>query len=179
MVHALRSRRKTTRANGFVLAARRGTGPVMYYTREMRFSNAIAPVVFKSAADARRMGRKLLSAHARGSLAGYTVTIEPRYKGNPSPRNEEVHEAAKRLERFSGHVPRETIRVREKDVRTALVVGELDGVLYSTVRDGVPEKYIHRFRKNSRPLLCASSDGRQLRIVGGRFEFTEAGIEDR
>lgn len=60
-----------------------------------------------------------------------------------------------------------------------LVVGELDGVLYSTTRDGKREKYIHRFRRKSRPLLAASHDGKTLRIVGGRFEFTEAGIEDR
>jgi len=83
------------------------------------------------------------------------------------------------LEDFSGHAPTEVLRVRENSPTVGLVVGELDGVLYSTVRDGVAEKYIHRFRKNSRPLLAASSDGKNLRIVGGRFEFTEAGIEDR
>lgn len=64
-------------------------------------------------------------------------------------------------------------------MQKGLVIGELDGVLYNTVRDGVPEKYVHRFRKSSRPLLAASADGTQLEIVGGRFQMTEAGIEDR
>lgn len=59
------------------------------------------------------------------------------------------------------------------------MVGELDGVLYTTVRDGQTEKYVHRFRKKSRPLLATSHDGTQLGIVGGQFQFTEAGIEDR
>lgn len=63
--------------------------------------------------------------------------------------------------------------------RKGLIVGELDGVLYTAVRDNQVEKYIHRFRKRSRPLLAASADGKNLEIVGGRFQFTEAGIEDR
>lgn len=64
-------------------------------------------------------------------------------------------------------------------MRRGLVVGELDGVLYTTVRDGNVEKYIHRFKKKSRPLLTARADGKQLGIVGGQFQMTEAGIEDR
>jgi hypothetical protein len=58
-------------------------------------------------------------------------------------------------------------------------VGELDGVLYTTVRDGVTEKYIHKFRKKSRPLLATSHDGKSLHILGGEYEFTERGIEDK
>lgn len=85
--------------------------------------------------------------------------------------------AARKLEDFSGHAPDTVLRVTQKDFKTGLVIGKLDGVLYSTVRDGVPEKYVHRFKRKSRPLLTANSDGNQLRIVGGRFKFTEAGIE--
>ena len=71
------------------------------------------------------------------------------------------------------------MRVNEREPKVGLVIGKLDGVLYTTVRDGKRESYIHEFRARSRPLLAASSDGTQLRIVGGRFEFTDAGIEDR
>lgn len=71
------------------------------------------------------------------------------------------------------------MRVKERDPKVGLVIGELDGVLYTTVRDNQREKYIHRFKKRARPLLVSSFDGHQLRIVGGQFEFTEAGIEDR
>jgi hypothetical protein len=69
--------------------------------------------------------------------------------------------------------------VHEKDSRTGLVVGPLDFVGYTTVRDGKTEKYIHRFKKKAKPVLAVTAQGRQLKIVGGHYEFTEAGIEDR
>jgi hypothetical protein len=63
--------------------------------------------------------------------------------------------------------------------RAAVEIGTLDGVLYTTVRDGVQEKYIHKFRKASRPILAAGSDGKSLHVVGDKFEFTDRGIVDR
>jgi hypothetical protein len=60
-----------------------------------------------------------------------------------------------------------------------LVIGELEGVIYSTVRDDTAERYIHKFKKNSRAMLCASPDGDQLFIIGGSFEFTDRGIVDK
>lgn len=57
-------------------------------------------------------------------------------------------------------------------------MGRLDGVLYTTVRDGKTEKYIHEFSEKAAPILAASADGDELRIVGGQFEVTERGIED-
>lgn len=103
---------------------------------------------------------------------------------NPAPReaierDAELTQAARLLRDFSGHQPTEIMRIDEKPMRKGLVIGELDGVLYTTVRDGKVEKYIHPFRKKSRPLLTARADGKQLGIVGGRFQMTEAGIEDR
>jgi hypothetical protein len=80
---------------------------------------------------------------------------------------------------FTGHIPSRILRVQKRHATRGLIIGELDGVLYSAVRDGRLERYIHRFRQRSRPLLTASADGKQLDIVGGRFQFTEAGIEDR
>lgn len=63
-------------------------------------------------------------------------------------------------------------------MKTGLTIGECDGVMYSTVRDGVPEKYCHQFKKSARPLLVASHDGAQLALIGGNFTFTERGIVD-
>jgi hypothetical protein len=63
--------------------------------------------------------------------------------------------------------------------RAGLVVGDLDGVLYTTVRDGQTEKYVHKFRRKSKPVLVAGSDGRSLHVVGGAFEFTDRGIVDQ
>ena len=90
-----------------------------------------------------------------------------------------LRQASRLLKEFSGHAPAEILRIPTSKKRTGLVVGETDGILYTTVRDGRTEKYIHKFRKSSRPLLIASSDGTELGIVGGQFQFTEAGIEDR
>lgn len=57
---------------------------------------------------------------------------------------------------------------------TVLVIGELDGIIYRT--EDSAEPYIHRFKKSDRPLLLCSSDGLQLYILKGGYEFTERGI---
>lgn len=164
-----------------------------------------APRSFASAQQAATFARKLLSKFS--ILKRYRITVEPsnqrrvrtrkksrrvsrvsgtaatpmsaKRKLNPSIRDPELQQAGKLLQEFSGHEPTEVLRVSERPMRKGLVIGQLDGVLYTTVRDGKTERYIHKFRKQSRPLLTARADGKQLGIVGGRFQMTEAGIEDR
>ena len=81
---------------------------------------------------------------------------------------------------FRGDHPESLTKVRLKNPpKAGVVVGELDGVLYTTVRDGNKEHYQHDFKKGSRPLLVSSHDGDSLHILGGDYEFTERGIEDR
>jgi hypothetical protein len=60
-----------------------------------------------------------------------------------------------------------------------LVIGTVDGLLYTTVRDGKQEKYIHKFKVNDRPMFVVSDDGKQIFLLGGNFDFTEQGIVDR
>lgn len=87
--------------------------------------------------------------------------------------------AANLFERFTGHDAEAIAKVRLPPFPSHMaIVGELDGVLYTTTRDGVEEKYIHEFRKRDRPLLCVSPDGEQLFIIAGRYVFTERGIVD-
>lgn len=103
-------------------------------------------------------------------------------KSNPGKRTRdaELDQAAKRLEEFSGHpVQHLESAYSRSPQRTGLIIGELDLVGYRAKRDGKLERYGHHFKKNSRPLLAVTSDGKQLHIVGGQYEFTEAGIEDR
>jgi len=90
----------------------------------------------------------------------------------------EFERAARRYEDFTGHVaePRAVFDFRVPPVAAA--IGECDGVLYTTVRDGQRESYIHKFRKGSKPFLCVSPDGKLLLLVGGSFTFTERGIVD-
>lgn len=115
------------------------------------------------------MNRKKLAAMRGGS------------KSNPAPRtNAQLDAAAKKLEDFSGHpVQHLESAYSRSPQKTGLIIGELDLVGYRARRDGKTERYGHHFKKNSRPLLAVTSDGKQLHIVGGQYEFTEAGIEDR
>jgi hypothetical protein len=90
-----------------------------------------------------------------------------------------IQSAARLSEDFSGHEARSLGKVTVPELpRVAIVVGEVEGVIYNTVRDGKFERYIHKFRAKSRPLLCVSHDGKQLLLIGGHYDFTEAGIVD-
>jgi hypothetical protein len=90
-----------------------------------------------------------------------------------------IQSAARLSEDFSGHEARSLGKVTVPELpRVAIVIGEVEGVIYNTVRDGKFERYIHKFRAKSRPLLCVSHDGKQLLLIGGHYDFTEAGIVD-
>lgn len=58
-------------------------------------------------------------------------------------------------------------------------LGKVHFVGYSTIRDHEAEKYIHRFKAASRPLLFSSIDGKQLTMRGGAYDFTDRGIVDK
>ena len=87
--------------------------------------------------------------------------------------------AADLYERFTGHdaevIGEVTIPPPPREV---CVIGTLDGVLYTTVRDGRTEHYKHEFALKDRPLLAVSPDGKSLHLIGGRYVFTERGIVD-
>ena len=106
--------------------------------------------------------------------------VPPSSRAGASRRvSSEVQQAADLYERFSGHGAEEVGRIRlPATPRVGVAVGEVDGILYSTVRDGVLEKYIHKFHKKDRPLFVVTPDGKQLMLVGGNYTFTERGIVD-
>ncbi len=93
-----------------------------------------------------------------------------------------ARKAARLYQDFSGHMGEfEVDRVQFRVPDTAVVIGTLDYIGYTTVRDGQVEKYDHKFQQpgGRKALLCVSPDGTQLLIVGGNYQFTERGIEDR
>lgn len=104
------------------------------------------------------------------------------YRRNPVPPSKrvQIQEAAALYADFSGHEP-EIVGTLDKPVIPDVLIGigEVDGILYSTVRDGVLEKYVHKFAKKSRPLFAVSHDGKQLFMLGGAYNFTERGIVDK
>ena len=101
---------------------------------------------------------------------------------NPVPPSKHVQmrDAADLYKRFTGHDALDEVSI-DKPVLpdVMLVVGDIDGVMYTTVRDGVEEKYVHQFKKKCRPLFCVSHDGKTLYMLGGSYDFTERGIVDR
>lgn len=110
-------------------------------------------------------------------------------KKNPVPessrstkhsREARIEAAGGLFSRFTGHDADELVSIDKPEFPDVLsVIGDIDGVLYTTVRDGETEKYIHKFKKNCRPLFCVTHDGKQIFMLGGSYDFTERGIVDR
>ena len=95
-------------------------------------------------------------------------------------KGSDLHKAANLYERFTGHEAEGIGRVLVPKIpKVGVAIGTMDGVLYTTVRDGVTERYIHEFRKGDEPLFVVSPDGKQLFMIGGRYDFTERGIVDK
>lgn len=92
-----------------------------------------------------------------------------------------IQKAKKLFYDFSGHeLGNDAFEVSMPRPSILIPVGQLDGVLYTTIRDGKKESYIHEFKKpNSQPLLATDADGEQLYILEGNYKFTEKGIVDQ
>ncbi len=116
----------------------------------------------------------------KGKVAVFPKYLE-RYKTNPetSKIKKEIKEAVELYKKFSGHDV-EYVNKCDKPIipDVGLIIGELDGITYETIRDGKKEKYFHRFNIKVRPLLVSSYNGRSIFIFGGDYDFTEDGIVD-
>ena len=66
------------------------------------------------------------------------------------------------------------VRVGMRSASDALVIGNLDGIIYRSLAGGKP--FIHRFKASDRPLLTVSFDGRQIYVLKGAYRFTERGF---
>jgi hypothetical protein len=120
--------------------------------------------------------------------ARYPSRPFPRHlRKNPVPESSamkgkraDILQASRLYEDFTGHQA-EYVEVFDKPVIPGVLVniGYCDGILYTTVRDGKVERYIHQFSKKARPLFCVSPDGQTLWLLGGSYDFTERGIVDR
>lgn len=92
--------------------------------------------------------------------------------------NKKINAAIDLFKDFTGENPEYLDRVNLPVDTVAMAIGHCDGIMYETVRDGQRESYIHKFKKGSRPVLAVSSDGSQLYLLGGAYNFTDRGIED-
>lgn len=92
----------------------------------------------------------------------------------------DLNKARKLYRDFSGHEPESLGNLSIPDLpKVGIVIGEVEGIIYNTVRDDVFERYIHKFKKSARPLFIVSPDGKQLLLLDGDFDFTERGIVDK
>lgn len=111
-------------------------------------------------------------------------------KGNPVPPSSragenriahgEVEKARLLYEKFTGHDAVDEVVIDKPVMPDVMcVIGDIDGIMYTTVRDGKTEKYLHKFKKSARPLFCVSPDGLSLYLIGGSYQFGERGIVDK
>jgi hypothetical protein len=83
------------------------------------------------------------------------------------------------FKKFRGEEPEYIDKIpMPKIPSTCFVIGDCDGILYTTIRDGKKESYIHKFSKNCRPCLVSGYDGKSIHLLGGDYDFTEDGIVD-
>lgn len=90
-----------------------------------------------------------------------------------------INQSIRLYKRFTGMEPKFLDNHSVNVPEVGMVIGKCDGVLYTTRRDNKTEKYIHKFKGRSRPLLCSSWDGKQLFFVDGSYNFTADGIIDK
>lgn len=91
---------------------------------------------------------------------------------------ESYTKACKLFESFHERAPRKgeiaVLTLPDGSQDWCLAIGPLDAVMYSTAGESKP--YFHRHTKSDRPLLCVSSDGKQMIVVRGRYRFTDRGF---
>lgn len=169
-------------AMSWEIVTRRGRGPLMHFDGR-KFTNNGKAKVFPTFSRASQKASALLRRYPVLTSKGYHVWLRKHATRRDNPETPGIDEAAKKFQEFTGHEATSLIETDFPSVKEGLVIGELDILGYRTKREGIEDgrtvSYGHRFRKKSRPLLAVSKDGKQLIIVGGRYEFTEAGIEDR
>ena len=97
----------------------------------------------------------------------------------PSSVEQDIEAAKKHYKRFTGQEPDLIEWIEVPEMHALAGIGEIDAIEYTTVRDGVEERYRHQFRARSRPLFGVSPDGKMIVVLGGAFVFTERGIVDQ
>lgn len=150
------------------------------YGYDMRW-NKVFSVADRNEA-ARKMADDWLDEMKGGQFEGLTDKSGKARKNNPVPlstKANDVEKARLLYEKFTGHDGIDEVVIDKPVIPDVLsVIGDVDGIMYTTVRDGKTEKYLHKFKKSARPLFCVSPDGLSLHLIGGSYQFGERGIVD-
>lgn len=95
-------------------------------------------------------------------------------------RPDVMRQANKLYEGFTGEKLSGGKKVSRPKIPAVLVnMGKIDGVMYSAMRDGKVQRFVHEFKSKARPTFAVSPDGKQLFMLGGAYNFTERGIVDK
>lgn len=97
---------------------------------------------------------------------------------NTKKRRRELEQACDLFVKFRESAPKKAKVVKVNVPSALMVVGHCEYIGYRTTHGRDLTLYEHEFVEGSRPLLCSSPDGKQLFLLGGRFEFGERGIVD-
>jgi hypothetical protein len=159
-----------------VADGRSGPGTAAQQRWRAEFARRVKSGEFKRGAGRPKSSK---NASKRGSRQA-RKTAEVAVKSSRDHMARKVAQARKLYEKFTGDEASAVGSVEVSDTpKVGVLIGQIDGVLYTTVREGVTEKYIHKFKKSARPMFVVSPDGKQLFMVGGRYDFTERGIVDK
>jgi hypothetical protein len=94
-------------------------------------------------------------------------------------QRKELQQACALFESFREAKPRKIKTVQLKVPSAVAVIGHVEFIGYKTTHGKKITLYKHDFAPGSRPLLCSSPNGKQLLLLGGRYEFDERGIVDK
>lgn len=136
-----------------------------------------------------RAKKKLVSRQANPARKKNTVAKKKRIVSAPrkarrknpvdaANKQTQIEHAMALFKRFRLDDPQHIDDVAFTTPTVGMVIGDCDGILYTTKRNGKVERYKHDFKKSARPLLVASWDGKQVLLVGGNYNFTQDGITD-
>lgn len=129
--------------------------------------------------------KKLISDAHGLKVSVVPVATITKAKKNPAkkrakPAPENLRQARKAYIDFHGEPVRQVRRATMPAIpKEVWQLGRIVGIAYEAVRDGKRDRYMHKFKSGSAPVLAVSPDGTQLWLVGGHYQVTDRGIEDR
>jgi len=127
---------------------------------------------------AARPKKALISRQANPVRKAKKKVVRRKNPVDKANRQTQIEHAMALFKRFRLDDPQHVDDVKFSTPEVGMVIGDCDGILYTTVRNGKTERYQHDFKKSARPLLVASWDGKQVLLVGGNYNFTQDGITD-
>ncbi len=99
--------------------------------------------------------------------------------GTRRPARTAIEKVANKYRRFTGHEVDLAEKVQIPPLpKVVTAIGPCDGIMYSCIRDGKFQSFIHKFAQKDAPLMCITETGK-LFLVGGNYRFTERGLMDR